>query len=407
MRLHLARLGFASVLQVAVIVSFGGTARSQSSFRDYSLFGARGVYLQGANVRGGIVGSNNDVNVGSFSSFNALAGGGELIAQGPTVSGNVTFNGNVSLGGATVGGAINSGKDVTVTAFGNTHGITAGGDVTFNGSSNAGNVTAGNNFTLGSFVTFNGDAAANNNVFLNGSTIRGNLTYGNSLYMGPFGGSITGTQAVAPVVARPSTFTPVGLPPAIAFTSGGANLTTGGTQANPLAPGSYGDLRLGSFQDLYLGPGNYYFTSIEILNSQAIHFLGLTAANSINIFVTGNITEGALSSTTVNGLAFGSADPTLARNVFIETLGNFTQNSLGGDQIFGTIFAPNGDITFGQYSSVTGSVLAGGRVISSVGFTENFQPSAVPEPPALVMTAVGLILAAASTLRRRAASTGR
>jgi cytoskeletal protein CcmA (bactofilin family) len=409
MRPLMTRPGFAGVLPIAFALTLCGTARSQTSsnFKDYSLFGARGVDLQGATVKGGIVGSNNDVAVGSFSSFSALAGGGELIAQGPTVSGSVTFNGNVSLGGATVGGPINSGKDVTVTSFGSTHSITAGGDVTFNGSTIAGNVTAGNDFTLGTSVTFNGNAAANNNVFINGSTIHGNLTYGNSLFFGSFGGSITGTTTVAPVVANPSTFTPLTLPTAIPFTSGGANLTTGGSQANPLAPGSYGDLHLGSFQDLYLGPGNYYFSSIEILNSQSIHLVGLTAQNSINIFVTGNFTEGALSSTTVDGLAFGSADPTLAKNVFIETLGNFTQDSLGGDQTFGTIFAPNGDVNFGQFSSVTGSVLAGGRVLSSVGLTENFQPTnAIPEPPALLMTGVGLIVAGAYALRRRVAPAG-
>jgi len=401
---RIARAGLVLSSLIAAILAPGGQARAQG-LPDYSLFGARGVFLQGATVNGGVVGSNNDVNVGSFSSFSALAGGGELNAQGPTVAGNVTFNGNVSLGGANVGGSINSGRDVSLTAFAKAHAITARGDVTFNGSSLNGDVTAGNNFSLGSFVTLNGNVAANNDVLINGSTVRGNATYGNTLYFGPFGGTITGSQTVGNVLASPTPFSPLALPPAAQFTAGGPDLTTGGSQANPLAPGVYGDIHLGTFQDLYLRPGNYYLSSLEILNSQRIHLVGLTAQNGINVYVTGNITEGALSDTIVNGQSFASADPSLSRNVLFETLGNFTQNSLGGDNIFGTIFAPRGDVTFGQFSHVDGSVLAGGRVFSGPGYVQNFQLSglaAVPEPPTLAMTAVGLLAAGFAALRRQA-----
>ncbi len=403
MRHRIARAGLVRSSLVVATVALGGWAQARAQgYQDYSLFGARGIFLRGATVNGGVVGSNNDVNVGGFSSFTALAGGGELNAQGPNVAGDVTFNGNVSLGGATVGGSIDSGRDVSLTSFARVHNITAKGDVNFNGSALDGNVVAGNNFSLGTFVTLNGNVAANNNVIINGSTIQGNVTYGNTLYFDTFGGSIKGTQTVGAVTANPRPYSPVTLPPAAQFTAGGPNLTSGGSQLNPLAPGSYGDIHLASFQDLYLRPGNYYFSSLEILNSQNIHLIGLTAQDHINVFVTGNITEGALSDTIINGKSFASADPTLARGVLFETLGNFRQDSLGADNIFGTIFAPNGDITFGQFSHVDGSVLAGGRVFSGPGFVENFAPStSVPEPPALVMTAIGLGAAGASAFRRR------
>ena len=66
--------------------------------------------------------------------------------------------------------------------------------------------------------------------------------------------------------------------------------------ANPGA-GKYGDLNLASFNDLYLVPGNYSFTSLELLHSPTIHLLNLTSQSQINIFVTGDVTFGALNNT--------------------------------------------------------------------------------------------------------------
>jgi cytoskeletal protein CcmA (bactofilin family) len=392
-------------LHAVALLADGQTAQAQASsnFIDYAIFGKSGINLQGATVTGGTVGSNGDVNVGPFATFSALAGGGALYANGPTVSGNVTFNDDVNLGGANVGGAINSGGNVTIGSFANTHPITAHSDINFGGNSAVGNMLAGDTFTLQAFASITGNVGASNNVVLNGGTIHGNVTYGNALSLN--GGNFTGTATNAPVSVNPTPFTPVTLPNASVFTAGGPNLTTGGTAANPLAPGKYGDLNLAVFNDLYLVPGNYYFTSLELLHSPTIHLLGLTAQNQINIFVTGDVTVGSLGDVTVNGTPFGSADHTLASRVLLETLGQYQDG--GSNQFFGTIFAPNGDLTLGGFDQIDGSLLSGDRInVAQGGVTLLFAPSsALPEPSSLLLYGLGLLgLLGLARLRRPAAA---
>ena len=94
------------------------------------------------------------------------------------------------------------------------------------------------------------------------ATVNGNVTYGNMLTVGTFG-TISGKRMQAPTTATPAHFAPMTVRPADYFLSGGANVSNGGTLAAPLAPGKYGALSLGNFQDLYLKPGTYYFDRRE------------------------------------------------------------------------------------------------------------------------------------------------
>jgi hypothetical protein len=95
----------------------------------------------------------------------------------------------------------------------------------------------------------------------------------------------------------------------------------------------------------------------------------------------------------VDGEPYASAATSLAGNVLLETLGTYSQNTLGSVQFFGTIFAPDGDIDIGNYSSLTGSLIAGGNVNLNVGFNETFAPpSELPEPASLGLLGMGWML---------------
>jgi hypothetical protein len=83
-----------------------------------------------------------------------------------------------------------------------------------------------------------------------------------------------------------------------------------------------------------------------------------------------------------------------ASNVFWETLGQFMQAPLGADNLFGTIFAPDDNVSFDQFSHVIGSVISGGQISTGPGFVLNFVPSShfsapVPEPSSLALLGFG------------------
>jgi cytoskeletal protein CcmA (bactofilin family) len=345
------------VMALALLGTWPLTAAADP-ITDFGVFGNKGVSFPGAvNVSGGLIGSNKDVLVGTFSHLNGATGGGSFLngpLGGVTINGPVTFNNNVTIHfSSSVSGPINAGGTVFLGGNGSTYGpVTAKGSVTgeFPVTIN-GNVLTGGNFTIGPFGKVNGNVTANGTVTLNGSQVTGVVT------------------ANAMTTVTPLSFSPVAVPGADKFSAGGQDIVLSTFQNIALAPGSYGKLSLGGTNNVQLRSGDYFFTSIE--SRTPFNFgnsLSLDLSNGpINIFVTGNIDlgTGTGGNIFVNGLpafmGLGQPNPAvnqaLAGDVFLETLGNFTGNGV----FFGTIFTPNGDIN-PTGLTVIGSLLAGGFV---------------------------------------------
>ena len=137
---------------------------------------------------------------------------------------------------------------------------------------------------------------------------------------------------------------------------------TGSRGGQPLADGALGDAQSG--RDVALLPA-------LVLEVQGLHtpplppvvrswawslHTRIVRARSLvfhatlsNIFATGNVYEDTFANVTVNGASYSSANSSLAANVLLETLGDYSQNSLGSVNFFGTIFAPDGDVTIGRF----------------------------------------------------------
>lgn len=371
----------------------------------YSLFGGQGVTLGISNVTG-VVASNADISIQGFSSFGGLVGGGSLVATGlgsQAVGGPVTFNGGVTLGSATVAGPVSSGSTVVVGQGATIGGpIAAAGSVTVQSNSTVnGNIAAGRGVAIQSGATVNGNVGANGSATVFG-TVNGNVTYGQGLNVnsGFNSGQIRGTATQGTTSVNPTSYAPIQLATIGNVVAGGSTVTSGGTAAQPLAPGTYGALNLGFFSNLYLTAGNYYFSSFNFSGS-SINYLNVGPNSHINIFVAGDVFENTFASTTVNGQAFAQADASLAADVALEALGNITLTGAGNS--FGLLYTPTGDISINGNESITGQVLAGGTVYAAGGVTLNYVPAAapVPEPASLVLLAVGGGLALGVARRRR------
>jgi hypothetical protein len=353
---------------------------------DFAVFGNRGVNIAQSATIDGLVGSNFDVNVTAFSTFGGVVGGGTLFGSSFTSKGDVVFNGDVYAASSTVLGTLYAGNTVNLAfSSGNTGTIVAGGNVLQGQSATTtGNIFAGGSFTNQNFSQVNGNVYANGSAYINGA-VNGDVKYQGTVSVGPFG-AVTGSKLVGPTPISPLAFAPVTLPAATQFSSGGPAVTTGGTAATPLAPGSYGALSIPTFGDLYLTAGDYFFDSF-FFDGDDIHLVNLSPNNRIRIFVTGNVYHDTFTDVTVNGQPFASADASLVGNVLLETHGHYSQTppGLGSVTFFGTIFAPYGNITIGIYSSVKGSLLAGGQIDIGVGFNMPL----IPEPASLSLLAMG------------------
>jgi predicted acyltransferase (DUF342 family) len=370
---------------------------------DFAVFGAQGVSFPGAvNVSGGLIGSNKDVFVGTFSQLAGATGGGSFIngpLGGVTVSGPVTFNNNVTINfSSSVSGPINAGGTVFLGGNSSSYGpVTARGSVTadFPVTIN-GNVLTGGNYTMGPFGLVKGNVTANGSITLNGSQVTGLVTPN------------------AMVNVTPLAFSPVTVPGADKFSAGGQDVVLGNLQSIALSPGSYGKLSLGGSNNVQFRSGDYFFTSIESrLPFNFANSLSFDLTNGpVNIFVTGKIDlgTGTGGNIFVNGVpafvGLGSPNPAvnqaLAGDVFLETLGTFTGNGV----FFGTIFAPDGDIN-PTGLNVIGSLIAGGSVadvdptfagvqtLNVIGVPSNRfvnqQGPAVPEPSTLALGCVAAL----------------
>ncbi len=380
---------FAALAFAALFTAASGPALAQVPLSQFAVFGATGVQAN-VGTATGLIGSNADLALGYFAAVPGLYAGGRL-----TTLGSETINGPVVAGGGNFGAfvTINGSLDVSGDAqFSNgptiTGNVTTGGSLIYGvGGVITGNIKAGRDFAQGGLATVNGNVSANRNADVE-ATVNGNVTYGNALTVGVFG-SISGAKIKGTTTVTPAAFTPFTVRPADYFVSGGANLTAGGSLAAPLSPGKYGALTLGSFKDLFLRTGDYYFDSVNLTGSETIHLLNLNASSRIRIFVTGNVTLGNFITTKVNEDFISASNQSLASNVLWETTGAYSSLS---DQ-FGAVFAPNENITFGNFDTVYGALLGGKQIILPGSNTINFYRNAdlsVPEPGLLALLTSGL-----------------
>ncbi len=131
-----------------------------------------------------------------------------------------------------------------------------------------------------------------------------------------------------------------------------------------LAPGSYGDLNLGTQCSLRLSRGAYFFDSFIVDNGLDLYFD--CAGGNIQIYVSGDVSLGTMSSLVVN-----DGD---AANVFIETHGTFS--TVNGSRWQGTVFAPEGDIRLGAGCTVTGALFSGMQLILGNNVIVHYVPPA-------------------------------
>lgn len=375
---------------LAALCALSGSVSAQ--MQGFAVYGGQGLSIgQSTVIRGGATGSNGNVQSGAYVEYNGLYGAGSLISSGSYLYGPVTFNGDVVIDSfATVRGNINAGGNVQVNTWPDMIGnITAAGNVGISGSGAiTGNIKTSGSYSHGSFHQHNGNIFAGGNVAF-GGTITGDVTYGGTYTPGTFA-TLNGSATAAPFTASPVPFAPRTLPAATVFTSGGGNIidTSSAGPDTFLTPGSYGNLIFDTLDELTLSAGDYYFDSFDF-DGWALNLTGVSAATPIRIFVSGDITTGALVDMTINGIDAANAPLELSRYVSWETHGDYIEDNLGGNELIGTVFAPNGDIRIGQYTDVRGQLIAGGMVYTRPGATI----TAVPEPTGLVLVSlIGCVL---------------
>jgi len=382
---------------------------------EYAVFGNRSLTFQGfANVAGGPAGSNGDVNhLGGSGYFDSLRGGGSLNPSPPTawtgrqnVTGDVVFNNDVNINQlSTVNGSVHAGGSANVaTVLG---GVTANGPVSVSIYNNIGGITSGGNVTLSTGVNVAGNVGANGDVAAGLSvTIGGTVTLTGNYMQGSF--SSNGGVVKGSVNPQPKAYTPVTLPPATVFTSGGQNVTLNTFNDVTLAPGKYGALSLAGSTDLHLTGGNYYFDSIASTGTFFDLHLDLTHG-PVNLFVTGDVDFKRIRPI-VNGGDYKLVDPALAGNVYLESHGNINMTG----EFFGALYAPTGDVVTGTIGAVTGSIVAGRDAIigsatsiddgSTTYVASSYMAAAVaavPEPTGVFSLGVAGLVALAGRRRRQ------
>ena len=375
MRLTLAWL--ASVLLVTPAFAAQPTDPTATA-----IFAGGNLTFNGFNtvIGGPIVANGNVLHNGGTLNFASLYAGGSFSdtpASYQNSTGDILFGGNITnLGGpgSTFGGN-----------------ITSGGSIAFLNSSQqvAGNVTAALNVSLPfSFAAIHGNVLAGGDVNIQGD-VGGNVTYGNNFTLGTFG-SVSGITAQGGPVT-PTPFVPLTLPAGSNLTPGLTNVTLASFEDRSLAPGAYGALTMTVGNTLSLSAGQYVFSSFtsgSVLN----HLSFDTSAGPISIYVKEDFDFDLIQD--INGVSLfagGTPNPDDSHDIFFETGANF----IGGSSFFGTVFAPNGNVTLETFTQATGRILAGHDVIINSGGV-----TLVPEPASLgVLACAGILLA---RRRRRA-----
>jgi hypothetical protein len=309
----------------------------------------------------------------------ALSGGNNLNIL---ASGNVIFNGNVTLGGSgQVSGNINSGGNVNLGNNSVVNGyVRAAGTVDLGGQTTvSGNVDAG--AASGVAVTLgNGTHVAGAVTHRSGTTVSAGST-------ATYGSNVIGSPA-APVA-----YVPTALAAATSFTAGTLDINKNGGETTNLGAGKYHDINLGSNNTLLLTAGNYYFNSLSMAGGGKIDF---------------DLTGGAIKLFFAQDVNFGtSLDVSLlggdASDIYTEVLGNWDQS--GGGEWFGTVFgsAVGSDLHFGNNSTLIGQFIArdtlridGGSDVSLL----QADVASVPEPSTLLLGTIALLGLAISRRRR-------
>jgi len=328
---------------------------------NYCVFGQNSLYLGPiTKIDGMLVGSNGNINFGGSVHVDGVEGGGNFVGGTNVVVDHITVNGYVNMAGGTrvindvnAGDFIKTGTNITI-GFGGAGNAFAGSDVTLIGGNRVfGNIDAGGNVVL------------NNNT----AHVYGNIIAAGTFTKTPYA-KVDGTITAPGVPTPPLSYTPITLPAATTFSSGGLAVTNPGPGGTTLSPGSYGALNItGAKTSLTLIAGDYYFDSFNFQSTYPALTFDVTAGK-IRIFVTGDFK--IRQSATISVVGGGAED------VYVETHGDFTT---GGATVWnGTVFAPYGEIHIAKTNKVTGSFY--GLVITTENdITITCKPFIPPPPP--------------------------
>lgn len=325
-----------SLLIDDVVLYAGGTL----TFDSFST-----IYGGAVVAKGDISHRGGSLNAGPIYGEAGFDGGDSADFQ--DFGGPMYFNGDiVNLGGpgSTFAGDITS----------------ATGHIELNSTSNnvVGDLTAAGNVSSPfSFSTINGNILAGGDVDVEGS-VTGNITHGGTFTAGP-SANIGGTVSPGGPVSQPLFVAPT-LPSGRGLKAGNTNINLATFQDIALAPGDYGSLNFASGNTVSLESGSYVF--YEITSASTINELSFdTSRGPIDIYIENPVASLDLVQS-INGVRLYAGvmpDPESANDITLEVADSFTL----GSAFYGTIFAPNGDITLENSSDVVGRLWAGGDVM--------------------------------------------
>jgi adhesin HecA-like repeat protein len=400
----------AGELSVAVLFLLAVVpAAAQDHMSDFVVFAHEAVTYQGfTDSVGAPVGTNGNLNhLAGIGTFTSLIGGGRLNGANTNarqrVDGDVDFFGDISINELSRVGGNLSGRNVLFEAGAAGDGvvgrITAYGTVDLGAFNQVGNIDANGSVTLRPSARVLGGLSSNGNVTLEtAAKVDGHVIHAGTLTIAPL--AMVGSSSAGSILLTPDSYVPVPIaipptpPPSLA-----PPIILPLFAERTFAPGHYSDLLLEGSNDLFLSAGDYYFNNIEMVGTFADLHLDLTAG-PIRIFVHDDARFNRLS-TFINGVPQATANPALAADVILEAHGHVT---LSGE-FFGGVFAPYGEVTLDTLTNVIGSVVAGEQVIAessaNVSYVRNNYLTAVPEPSALALTAIGFAAVCIALWRRR------
>ncbi len=310
---------------------------------DIALYAGGNLVLNGS-VEGGTTVVAGEV-FGSLD-VDSIFGARSLSSEGfDSARGEVFFNNSIrGVGGP---GSVLDGPITSVTG-----GIEISSSTTVNGDVTAGQ-SVSQTFT---FATINGNIIAGSDVLIEG-TVNGDVTHQGNLTVGTFA-EITGTQSVGGPVNL-ELFVAPSLPEASDLSAGFNDINLATFEDISLAPGIYGSLNFGSANTVSLSTGIYVFENV--VSDFSLNELSFDTTNGgIFVFIAAeNVSLDLIQS--INGVRLSGLDPALneADNITLEVGRNLDLNS----DLFGNVFVPNGALTLGTFTTLTGQALVGGDVI--------------------------------------------